>query len=267
MKKENFLILGTDVKMNACQRVLEQQGYYAECKDEKEFQDSFEDYDCIILPCPTISHSFITDTTMSFERILELISDNQTLFYANADNVNFAKNAYSYYYNENFLEENSLLTAQGVLRLILENISVDLRFLDIAILGFGRCGKSITKLLSHLDGNISVFSRKNFSDDSQRGNKIKFISIYECEKLLKEYDVIINTIPFNVIAEDTVKLFSNTIYIEVASAPYGFDIYNNDTSAFNFILASGLPGKYTPVSAGENIANTVLEILKEVKLG
>ena len=52
-------------------------------------------------------------------------------------------------------------------------------------------------------------------------------------------------------------LDTDNLYIEIASEPYGFDIKKTDTSQFKYILASALPGKYAPISVGQNIAKTV----------
>ena len=80
------------------------------------------------------------------------------------------------------------------------------------------------------------------------------------------YDIIINTVPYNIISNEAVKSlnFSN-LYIEVASKPYGFDYSLIDISGFKYINAYSLPGRYTPESAGQNIARTVIRMIEEAE--
>ncbi|HCT17325.1 MAG TPA: hypothetical protein DIW36_08120 [Ruminococcaceae bacterium] len=61
------------------------------------------------------------------------------------------------------------------------------------------------------------------------------------------------------------RLTSKNLYVEIASKPYGFNINETDKYNFRYILAESLPGRFTPTSAGANIADTVIELIKEGK--
>ena len=75
-----------------------------------------------------------------------------------------------------------------------------------------------------------------------------------------------NTVPHNILSKKTMeKLTKRNLYIEIASKPYGFNINEIDKYNFRYVLAESLPGRFTPTSAGANIADTVIEMIKEDK--
>lgn len=268
MKTDKFLLLGTDTKMTECKRCLNKLGYSAHCEENEEFLNKMIEFDNIILPLPTVKNGIVIGTDAGFECIVNSLDKRQNLFYGNVENVVTDKSVYSYYYNESFYKKNSRLTAQGTLKIILDNVCKDLTDLKVCLLGYGCCGKAICRMLFNLSVNVNVFTRSESSKKSAEELGLCVADINEIDVSICDFDVIINTVPYNIITEKALKsLNRNNLYIEIASAPYGFDIERSDISGFRYILASALPGKYTPQSVGENIAHTVLEILKEVKLG
>ena len=62
------------------------------------------------------------------------------------------------------------------------------------------------------------------------------------------------------------KVDRNTMLVELASVPGGFDVCAARELGANISWALSLPGKYAPESAGTIIAESVLEILKEVEI-
>ncbi len=268
MKTDKFLLLGKDAKMSECKRYLNGLGYSAYCVENEDFLNIINEYNNIILPLPTVKNGVVPGTNVDFEYIINSLDKQQNLFYGNVENVATDKSAFSYYYNESFLEKNSRLTAQGTLKIILDNVCKDLTALKVCVLGYGYCGKAISKMLFNLDVRVKVFTRSESSKSSAIEFGLFVADINEIELSLHIFDVIINTVPYNIITDKAIKsLGRDNLYIEIASSPYGLDIARSDISEFKYILASALPGKYTPISVGENIAETVLEILKEVKLG
>ena len=63
------------------------------------------------------------------------------------------------------------------------------------------------------------------------------------------------------------KIRTETLIIDVASAPYGTDFAVASELGVNAMLCSSLPGKVAPKTAGEIIADGVLNILKEEYYG
>ncbi len=57
------------------------------------------------------------------------------------------------------------------------------------------------------------------------------------------------------------EMNQDTVLIDLASAPGGFDINALKDYGINVIRAASLPGKCAPVTAGKIIGDTVLDIL------
>lgn len=264
MTGEKFLILGNDKKMFACCNRLKDVGYTAVMYDNDK---NFTDYDNIILPLPTIANTKIKGTDITFDEFSGSLSCGQKVFCGNIDVTPF-ENYYSYYCDESFLINNSRLTAQGVLRLILDTVDCDMIELNAVVIGYGRCGKSICRLLKNCGFKVMSASRRKETIIEAYNDGIKAVSINQIEEFVDNTDIVINTVPVNIISTEYISRFkSKTIYIEVASKPYGFNITQTDVYNFRYILAESLPGRFAPESAGKNIADTVLKILKEEVYG
>ncbi len=261
---ENFLIAGNDRKMTECKNRLNQKGFISNCSHGNDFISLLPMYKYIILPLPTVANGFVSGTSRTVKELNEVLSDDQIVFFGNLPLYSFGEKGHSYYNDEAFLIENSRLTAQGVLKIILENIQIDLKTLNVAVLGFGRCGKAVCSLLKNCGFCVTSFSRRRYPKTLAENDGYKVADIGDIDACISCFDIIVNTIPNNIISEKGLeKLNEKNLYIEIASKPYGFDISNTDVYNFKYVLGESLPGKFTPVSAGMNIADTVLEILKE----
>lgn len=261
MKSDSFLIYGTDKKMMSCCQRLKSFGFEADMINN-ENTNCIGEYGNIILPLPTIANSKINGTDKTLFEFIAALNSQQKVFCGNIDARKY-NNFYSYY-NAAFLIKNSRLTAQGVLRMISINIEVDFKDLSVAVIGYGRCGKAICKLLKNCSMNITSFSRRNESIVLARNDGMIADDLFNLNHNISDFDIIINTVPVNIIDRECLaKLSQRNIYIEIASKPYGFNVSESDVFNFKYILAESLPGRFTPVSAGYNIADTVLDIIKE----
>ncbi len=264
----NFLIAGTDGKMSGCKNKLEFLGHNAKCCEGEEFLNALPFYENIILPLPTVANGAVVYTGKTVAEIRDLLRPNQKVFFGNIPSDSFHENGRSYYYNEGFLIKNSGLTAQGVLKIILDNTQKDFHTLSVAVLGFGRCGKAICKLLKNCGFQVTSFSRRSESKILAQSEGLMTDDMKNIDDTIRQFDIIVNTVPFNIISENGLdKLTQENLYIETASKPYGFDILKSDIYSFRYVLGESLPGKFTPVSAGINIADTVTEMIKEGKYG
>lgn len=265
MQGEKFLLIGNDKKMQACANRLIQRGYFATCCEKEEIGNILPFYPNIILPLPTLANGIISGTGLSSEGFAELLGKTQRVFYGNLSYNPFGERALSYY-NESFLVKNSRLTAQGTLRIILENTDRDIYSMKAAVLGYGRCGKAICKVLQSNGADVVSVSRSHYSTTVAENEKLSTMRFEEFFGNIQNFDVIVNTVPYNIIGKAAAeRLTKKNLYIEIASKPYGFNINETDKYNFRYILAESLPGRFTPASAGENIADTVIEMIKEGK--
>lgn len=265
MQAEKFLIIGNDKKMQACRNRFVELGFTASCCDGEGSEEKIASAKNIILPIPTVANGVISGTRITLEELCGFLSDNQTVFYGNLKENPFGKRG-KCYYNESFLIKNSRLTAQGTLKIILESTDRDMYSLHAAVLGYGRCGRAICKALQSNGADTTLVTRTPYSTVLAENEKLRSIDFREFCKTASTFDIIVNTVPHNILGIDTMeKLTKKNLYIEIASKPYGFNINEIDKYNFRYVLAESLPGRLTPTSAGANIADTVIEILKEGK--
>jgi hypothetical protein len=266
MQGENFLIIGNDKKMQSCSMRLNDLGYESLCSDTENIKRILPAYSNIILPLPTVANGCVAGTGLPLNEFNEMLDCDQHVFYGNIANAVFTCKAYSYYYNEGFLIKNSRLTAQGVLKLIINSLEEDMYGISAAVVGYGRCGKAICRSLKSNSADVTAFFRREEIRAQIENDGLKAKRCQHIDDELYKYNIIINTVPKNIIGEKVLERLTNkNLYIEIASKPYGFDIGKADKFNFRYILAESLPGKYFPVSAGRNIADTVLGIIKEGK--
>ena len=84
------------------------------------------------------------------------------------------------------------------------------------------------------------------------------------EALADDYDVIFNTAPAWVIDASIIeKMPKKTLFIDLASAPGGLDMQAAKKRGLSVIWALSLPGKCSPFTAGQIIAQTARQILIE----
>ena len=266
MKADNFLIAGNDIKMLECKNCLTDCGFDACLSYGDEFSQNLSKFNNIVLTLPTVVNGCISGTNETVESLAKKLMPFHRVFYGNLNDNPFGNQGICYYSDETFLYENSRLTAQGVLRLILENTDRDVSGLNIAVIGYGRCGQAISSMLNEIGAKVTVFSRRKESLIFSGNRQIICENTEDIDKLVQRFDVIINTVPYNIIKDNGLRNLTNdNLYIEVASKPYGFDATLVDNYSFRYILASGLPGRFTPKAAGRNIAKTIIGLLKEAK--
>lgn len=261
MKENNFLVFGNDEKMIACRKRLTEYGYEAVNFEGGDAENEIKKYRNIILPLPTLANGCVSGAGITFEKFCSYLDLSHTVFSGNVGADAFPCKAYSYYENEGFLVKNSRLTAQGTLRLILENTRTDIHGASSAVIGYGHCGREICRILKNCGAQVTSFSR-SFSAAVRAENEGMYTDNIDGANIrLHEFDIIVNTVPFNIIKTDSLeRLTRENMYIETASKPYGFNIADTDKYNFRYILAESLPGRFTPVSAGINIADTVVSI-------
>lgn len=260
----NFLITGNDEKMKSCKKRLNELRIKADCFEKNTPLTAIGEYENIILPLPTVINGKIAGMELTPNEFNSFLNKNQTVFCGNIAPESFPCRAFSYYSDEEFLIKNSRLTAQGTLRIILDNIKTDLSVISVAVIGYGKCGREICKLLKNTGADVTSFSRRTETLALSKNDGLKAQKCSKINAVLQNYDIIVNTVPCNIIDNSTLEqLSSDTVYVEVASKPYGIDIAAAEKFNFRYVPAPALPGRFTPVGAGRNIADTVAGIIKE----
>lgn len=148
--------------------------------------------------------------------------------------------------DEVFAHKNAMLTAEGILALLIQNTPKSIYQNNILLLGWGRCAKAAARLFDRLGLNFAISA----------SNKSKlpecFLFTQNCyfsdtvlndvnNNDLQKFDVIINTIPTKIFNDEAAKKINkNALVIEVASVPC-LDAAQAEKNGFTYLPAPGLP--------------------------
>jgi dipicolinate synthase subunit A len=153
-----------------------------------------------------------------------------------------------------YLSQNAYITAHCAIRLAMLQLPVTLRGCKVLIIGWGRIGKCLTRLLRAMEADLTVAARKETDRATAHALGYSAISPNELSGTLNQYRLILNTVPAIIVEKDLLgECRENCLMIDLASTP-GID-------SPNALWARGLPGKDAPESSGILIAKTVIRLL------
>lgn len=158
--------------------------------------------------------------------------------------------------DEIFAIKNANLTCEGVLALMIENSPKSIFENNVLILGAGRIAKFMGILLSKLGVKYSLasFNKEKFAQNYTYSDNNYFA--YDFVRDLSKFDIIINTIPAEIIDQNIIDCISNgTVFIETASINC---LDNSKVKNFKYILAPALPQRYSCYSAGKLMLDSIL---------
>ncbi len=185
--------------------------------------------------------------------------------------VRFDREAIAYidYYNrEELMVKNAVPTAEGAVSIALSEMPVTLFGSKALVVGYGRIGKILTKLLLAMGAEVTVSARRWGDLAWIEGAGAKAVNTAKIANGISEYDVIFNTVPNMVLGESELSMMDkNALIIDLASTPGGVDLKAAKELKRRVIWALSLPGKTAPISAGHIIKDTVINILSELEVG
>ena len=146
-----------------------------------------------------------------------------------------------------YISENADITARCAIGLIHQLLPCTFKNLPILILGWGRIGKCLSRLLRANDACVTVFARK----ESDRAMLKALGYATQASPDPTDFRVVINTAPATVLPacpRDVLKM-------ELSSV---LGIGGDDV-----VWARGLPAIHTPESSGRLIADTIVRLIQE----
>lgn len=166
---------------------------------------------------------------------------------------------YDWFSDEELTLKNAALTAEGAAQIITGESKDGVGGSNILILGCGRVARACAKLFHSMGGSVTIAARKE-SDRMFAVSQGWSCAALDDIEAWSRADVIVNTIPARVIGEKELRSVKPGGWIlELASKPYGLDFEEAERLGVRAVLGSGLPGKFTPEAAGENMACYVIK--------
>lgn len=170
------------------------------------------------------------------------------------------------YYGEELQIRNALPTAEGAIGIAICEMPITLACSKSLVVGYGRIGKILALKLQLLGSAVTVSARKTTDLALAKAFGHETVSIRDGVSHIDfhEFDVIFNTVPVRLFEGEILsKIRKDTVFIELASFPYGMNTEDASDHGIRFIQAQSLPGKYSPISAGKILAETVVQILEK----
>jgi dipicolinate synthase subunit A len=169
---------------------------------------------------------------------------------------------FNYLDDEAFIVKNAYLTAEGTLAHIIENTDVSMLNLKAVVLGYGRVGKAVAKVLKDNYFYIAVVGRSDKTLANATIVADETCSFTNFKDILGSFDVIINTVPELVLEGDALsRVKKDAFLIDLASKPGGIDFEKCRKLNLKCMHALGIPGKTAPKTAGEFIKELIYEAL------
>lgn len=159
---------------------------------------------------------------------------------------------------------NSVPSAEGAIQMAMEHTDITLHGSHSVVLGFGRCGITLARMLAGIGANVSVCARKESDLARIREMGLKPYAMSEIHKAVGDSELIFNTIPYPVLtAEVLTRVPKTCVIVDIASKPGGTDFRYAEKRGIKAMLAPGLPGIVAPKTAGRILARTLCRILWE----
>ena len=171
-----------------------------------------------------------------------------------------------YYAREDFMIFNALLTAEGAVKVALNDSKSIINKSECLVVGYGRIGKVLSRLLKEMGASVTVSARNSKDISWAKISGYKTINVNALENDFK-FDFVFNTVPAIILNSTNLHLIKiSNLIIDLASSPGGVDTKVAENLGIKVKFSPGLPGKFFPKSAGEIIVETIYKIIKEESL-
>lgn len=267
---DRFLFIGGDKRIS-----------YAMCKIAEQFPadklgaggvylEPIGRYSRIVLPFPfsrngTDINAPLSDTPLPLSAITERSAESAVVF-SGGTNAALDKlcrenglTLVNYAADEALTLKNAQLTAEAAAAILINNTEGSLLGADVLITGGGRVAQCTARLLKAFGSNVTVCARNSAQLARAELYGCAAESLRRTDSLLPRCDIVINTIPSGIFtAEKFKEMKSGAVFMELASLPQEPYKTCAEGCGIKYIHAAGLPGKFSPKTAGLLIADFIL---------
>lgn len=158
---------------------------------------------------------------------------------------------------------NSIPTAEGAIQIAMEKSQITLHNSNCLVLGFGRIGKILAKMLQGFGANVYCEARKPHDIAWIKAYGYNPIMLDDLNENLSKFDFIFNTIPYVILDKNNLNLIQKEcIIIDLASKPGGVDFDEANRLGLKTDWALALPGKVAPKTS----AKYIYDIIKKLEI-
>lgn len=282
---KNVAVIGGDLRIVKLVGMLEKENYTVNtyglekaseiAKKCSSLEECTKDADIVIGPLPLSSNGEYINTPFSENKITieELLNniEGKTFIagsikqelYDKAKDKNIT--VLDIIKREELAVLNAISTAEGALQIAISETPKNIHGNNVLVLGFGRIGKVLSKMLDGIGANVACEARKTTDLAWIKAYGYEPINLIELKENLKRFDIIINTIPYIVLDRQMLQeVKKDAFIIDLASNPGGVDKQAVKDLGIKFNWALSLPGKVSPITSAEFMKETLLNMFKEI---
>lgn len=167
---------------------------------------------------------------------------------------------------EAFAVLNAIPTAEGAIWRAMEMTNFTIHGSKVLVLGYGRIGKSLSRMLKGIGARVTVVARKAEDLAWIEENGYTAVHLRDLIESLPSQNIIFNSIPHLIM--DRNKLLAvdrKAAIIDLSSYPGGVDFIAAEELGIKSSLDLGLPGKVAPKTSAEIIIKVMMDSLRERK--
>lgn len=262
MKK--ITIIGGDRRLQILKNSLTEMGYLVDSLGlEKDDTADIKTSSFIVLPVPTTKDGKnvftpFSEKSIPLSYIAEQTTRDQLILCCNYLFEN--KLCVDYGSLDSYALLNAVPTAEGAIKIAIENTPYTLWKSRVLVIGYGRVGKILSDRLKNMGCDVTVSARKpaDFAMLDALGFKTTHTAHLNDKPL--EYDIVFNTVDVKVIDDKTFKNSPARLIVDLSSSG-GFNPIAAEENGIKAIKAPGLPGKVAPETAADILCGTITHII------
>lgn len=157
---------------------------------------------------------------------------------------------------------NSIPSAEGAIQMAMENTNITIHNSESFVLGLGRCGWTIARMLHSIGAHVTGVARKG--PDLARAAEMGFRAVHfsDLEDEIGRAEIIFNTVPTLILDRVMLeRVARDAVIIDLASIPGGVDYEYAQMLGIKALLAPGLPGIVAPKTAGKILAHVYPQLI------
>ena len=253
-----FAVIGSDLRQKAAGRALARAGYAVGGAERVAVADY------ILLPLPLDAARTPLAELLRAARPGTVALGGMLSAEAKAIAAEAGVELLDYFAREELAIRNAIPTAEGCIGLLLKERDRTLWGSALLLLGFGPVGQALAVRLAALGAQVTVLARRPAQRAQAESLGLRSAPLCRLAQLAPAFDTVVNTIPALVLTAPVVaQLRPGSLIVDLASRPGGTDFAAAERCGHRVIHALSLPASCAPETAGEFVAQTVCEMLRE----
>lgn len=211
---------------------------------------------------------------ITLQNFKQKLTDKHILVAGGLSNIQLSCKSHDLLKNEEFLQCNALLTAEGTLQIVLSETPFSLSGSNVTIIGFGRIGSRLSSIFKHMGAKVVVVVNNQHEFNKATWSGFSVTHHQDINYVLKKSHVIINTPPRKLVSSSEDEETKNyvigldnfsainrdSLVIDVSSKPYG--VHENIKNIAKTMWIGNIPGKTAPQTGAFYIKKVVDDTIK-----